>query len=107
VPSIRELAARIQNVLRRSAPVPERQSISLPEMRVRAGGQTHDLSRGETELLAVLLEHAPTPLPIAVLTEILGAPRGTVESRIESVRSKLGPGRLVSRGSLGYQLVDE
>lgn len=55
----------------------------------------------------MLLEHAPTPLPIAVLTEILGAPRGTVESRIESVRSKLGPGRLVSRGSLGYQLVDE
>ena len=105
--SPRELAARIQSVLRRAPHAPDLPSISLSEMRVRTGGETHDLSRGEAELLAVLLDHAPTPVPITTLTALLGARRGTVESRIKNVRRKLGPGRLVSRGSLGYQLVEE
>ncbi|HYC89655.1 MAG TPA: hypothetical protein VEO54_10630 [Thermoanaerobaculia bacterium] len=105
--SARELAARIHSVLRRAPRPDESLSISIPEMRVRTPEAKHDLTRGETELLAVLLQHAPTPVPIKRLTELLGARRGTVESRIKSVRKKLGPGRLVSRGSLGYQLVEE
>ena len=107
--SERELAARIRSVLRRT-PQPEdahTASISLTEMRVRSGGVHHDLTRGETELLAVLLQHSPSPVTVARLIELLGARRGTIESRIKSLRKKLGPGRLVSRGSVGYQLVEE
>lgn len=105
--SARELAARIHSVLRRTPQPKEAASISIAEMRVRTGATRHDLTRGEAELLAVLLQHAPTPVSIHTLVELLGARRGTVESRIKSVRRKLGPGRLVSRGSLGYQLVAE
>lgn len=105
--SPRELAARIHSVLRRIPHPEEAPSISIAEMRVRTGAATHNLTRGEAELLAVLLQHSPTPVAIHTLVELLGARRGTVESRIKSVRTKLGPGRLVSRGSLGYQLMEE
>lgn len=105
----RELVARIRSVLRRAGDAENERSasVSLSEMRVRTGETTHDLTRGETELLTVLLQYAPTPVPIARLTALLGARRGTVESRIKSLRRKLGPGRLVSRGSLGYQWMGE
>jgi DNA-binding response OmpR family regulator len=102
----RELAARIHSVLRRTPQPEETLAISLSEMRVRSGSETHNLTRGEAELLSVLLQHSPTPVDIRTLTERLGARRGTVESRIKSVRRKLGPGRLVSRGRLGYQIID-
>jgi len=36
----------------------------------------------------------------------LSAKRNTVTSRIKSLRKKLGRERLVSRGSLGYQLIE-
>ena len=82
-------------------------SVSISEMRIRTGTETHDLTRGETELLAVLIQHAPAPLPVRRIAELLDARRGTIESRIKSLRRKLGGGRLVSRGGLGYQLVHE
>lgn len=103
----RELVARIRNVLRRAdgeALQLDSVSISIPEMRIRNGDEVRDLTRGETEILALLLEHAPTPLTPARMAELLTARRGTIESRIKSLRAKLGPGRLVSRGRLGYQL---
>lgn len=79
-------------------------------MRVRVDGRTHDLTRGEAEVLSLLVEHAPRPLTIqqilAMLPEEHRVKRGTVESRIKSLRRKLG-GRLVSRGQFGYQLSDQ
>lgn len=106
----RELVARIRGVLRRSD-IPDEAafhslSVSISEMRIRAAGATHNLTRGETEVLAMLLTHAPAPVPAARMAELLDARRGTIESRIKSLRKKLGPGKLVSRGSLGYQLVE-
>jgi len=105
----RELVARVRSVLRRTPHYDDYDSLesSLSEMRIHAGNATHDLTRGETEVLAVLLQHAPAPVTVSRMCELLPAKRGTVESRIKSLRKKLGKGRLVSRGSLGYQLVEE
>jgi DNA-binding response OmpR family regulator len=105
----RELIARVRNVLRRAsadcAPHElEELTISLAEMRVRNGNTTHELSRGEAELLRVLLEQAPRPLTPLQLAEILETPRATIESRIKSLRRKIGPQRLVTQGRLGYHL---
>lgn len=107
----RELVARVRNVLRRAHVEEETHaglaelSLSVAEMRVHSGDAVHDLSRGETEVLALLLAHAPKPLTSAQLAALLPAPRGTVESRIKSLRKKLGPERLVRRGGFGYQVV--
>lgn len=108
----RELIARVRNVLRRTGAEPETSSedvdelsVSISEMRVRAGGAVHELSRGESEVLALLVDHAPRPLTAAEIGKMLATPRGTIESRIKSLRRKLGPERLVTRGRLGYQVV--
>ncbi len=105
----RELVARIRNVLRRAdGNAPQHHldsvSISIPEMRVRHGDEVRDLTRGETEILALLLEYSPTPLTPARMAALLTSPRGTIETRIKSLRAKLGKEALVSRGRLGYQL---
>ena len=104
----RELVARVHNVLRRMPHREEHDTLetSLSEMRVRAGSVTHALTRGETEVLAILVQHAPAPVTVARMCELLPVKRGTIESRIKSLRRKLGKARLVSRGSLGYQLVE-
>lgn len=107
--SAREIVARIHSVLRRHEigedPTSGAFSISISEMRIHSGGATRDLTYGETRLLALLVEHAPAPLRVRRMCELLDARRSTMESRIKSLRRKLGPGRLVSRGSLGYQLI--
>ena len=105
----RELVARIRNVLRRADAAEGAEDIDelssfVSAMRIRVGEKTYNLSRGESEVLAVLLEHAPAPVTVARLTELLEAKRGTIESRIKSLRRKLGSERLVSRGQFGYQL---
>jgi DNA-binding response OmpR family regulator len=106
----RELIARIRSLLRRASPQDGESAtssaiaISISEMRVRAGDDTHDLTRGEAEVLSVLLENAPAPLTVSAIAAMLGAKRGTIESRIKTLRRKLGPQRLVSRGRLGYQI---
>lgn len=106
----RELVARVRNILRRSPATADDTceldalSISLPEMRVRTGGVVHELSRGEAEVLALLLEHSPAPLTTVEIAKLLPAKRATIESRIKSLRRKLGPGRLVTRGRFGYEL---
>lgn len=106
----RELVARARAVLRRA----ERDvrgevdldalRFSAVEMRVRDGDEVHELTRGEAELLALLVQHAPTPLSPAAMATLLGAKRGTVESRIKSLRRKVGAARLLTRPRLGYYL---
>lgn len=106
----RELVARIRNILRRATPSAgetrelDTLSISLQEMRIRGADGVHELSRGEAEILALLLEYAPVPLTPLAMAKLLPAKRATIESRIKSLRRKLGPGRLVSRGKFGYEL---
>lgn len=110
----RELLARIRNILQRAGsgegqPVVGTRTLqlSLAEMRVRSEGVVHDLTLGETELLALLLHYSPAPLSSSQIADLLGARQATVESRIKSLRRKLGGGRLVSRGRLGYVLEEE
>lgn len=104
----RELVARVHSVLRRAdrGDPPDSLARSLSEMRVHAPDGIHNLTRGEAEVLGVLLQFAPSPIPIVRMATLLGAKRGTVESRIKSLRKKVGRHRLVSRGRLGYQLID-
>ena len=107
----RELVARVRNVLRRSSGENDaitcdfdKLSISLAEMRVRNGDVVHELSRGEAEVLTLLLERSPAPITTIEMARALPAKRATIESRIKSLRKKLGPGRLVTRGRFGYEL---
>jgi DNA-binding response OmpR family regulator len=107
----RELVARVRNVLRRATNESDattcdldKLSISLAEMRIRNGGVTHELSRGEAEVLTLLLERSPAPITTVEMARILPAKRATIESRIKSLRKKLGPDRLVTRGRFGYEL---
>lgn len=106
---LRELVARIRNVLTRVAPEPGDEGFAwfADAMRVRVDGRMHNLTRGEAEVLALLVESAPRPLTIEQMLAMLPSEhpvkRGTIESRIKSLRRKLGE-RLVSRGRFGYQL---
>lgn len=104
----RELVARVRNVLRRAshdeaAAYGEMASV-VSEMRVRVETEVRNLTAGETAVLAALLDHAPAPMTALEIAQAIGAKRGTVESRIKSLRKKLGRERLVSRGRFGYQL---
>ncbi|HEX7151104.1 MAG TPA: response regulator transcription factor [Thermoanaerobaculia bacterium] len=113
--SFRELVARIRNLLSRTEGARDESvaldavEIFISAMRIRVGGRMMELTRGETEILALLVEHAPAPLTVSRMLEMLPAgsevKRGTVESRIKSLRRKLGADRLVNRGGFGYQLV--
>lgn len=114
--ALRELVARIRNVMRR---VPGTDSAAplmigdvqlfLDAMRVRIDDRTIDLTRGEAEVLTLLVEAAPSALTVTQMMQMLpdaaAVKRGTVESRIKSLRRKIGRGLIVSRGAFGYQLV--
>lgn len=103
----REVVARVRNLLRRaqvSYGSDDRLTTVVSEMRVRVADHVHDLTLGETAVLTALLDRAPSPMTVLDIAHAIGAKRGTVESRIKSLRKKLGPGRLVSRGRFGYQL---
>mgnify|MGYP001087030917 CR=1 FL=1 len=80
------------------------------EPRHRVGDETRALSRGEAEILALLASSRGRPLTALELLERLPThsrvKRGTVESRIKSLRRKLGPGKLITRGRLGYELAE-
>ncbi|HJQ39081.1 MAG TPA: response regulator transcription factor [Thermoanaerobaculia bacterium] len=110
--SARELAARCRNLLRRAgtSSSTDELSVAISAMRVRSGDETRALSRGEAEILAILASSRGRPLTALELLERLPThsqvKRGTVESRIKSLRKKLGPGRLLTRGRLGYELAD-
>lgn len=102
----RELIARVRNLMQRAPePPPSGQSLedSVMAMRVCNGDRTFDLTRGESELLALLLRHAPVPLTIPRIAQLLESKRTTVESRIKSLRRKVGA-RLVARGGFGYAI---
>lgn len=103
----RELVARVRNVLRRAEESPDDEpfALAVAEMRIRDGNVTHDLTKGEAELLALLVARRPAPVTVAEMTVALGAKRGTLESRVKSLRRKLGAERLISRGRFGYQLL--
>jgi DNA-binding response OmpR family regulator len=110
----REMIARIRNVLWRAASscqsVDARRLDPIEAMRVRVGNEVRNLSRGEAEVLALLLEHSPAPLTIeeilSLLPRSLTVKRATIVSRLKSLRQKLGPGWIEVRAGFGYQIVN-
>ena len=109
----RELGARALNLLRRAGRETSGSgelASAVSAMRVRFGTEMRDLSRGEAEILELLVESRGAPLTVVQMLDRLPprsrVKRGTMESRIKSLRRKLGPERLVSRGRFGYQLAE-
>jgi len=110
----RELGARMRNLLRRAGsiakPIDDEIALAIAAMRVRANGETRSLSRGEAEILGILAASRGHPLTVLELLDRLPShaqvKRGTVESRIKSLRRKLGAGKLITRGRLGYELAE-
>jgi DNA-binding response OmpR family regulator len=102
----RELVARVHSVLRRTGwqgDEMDELSVAVREMRIRVDGTTHELSLGESEVLALLLENAPSPLTTVEIARRLKSRRGTIESRIKTLRKKIGA-RVVTRGRFGYSV---
>lgn len=111
----RELAARIRNVLWRSDSPKTSPSeahdgvvVSVDAMRIVSGERTLDLTSGEAEILRILIMRSPSPVTVAQMAEALSGRKTvavrTIESRIKSLRRKLGPQHLVNRVRFGYQL---
>lgn len=111
----RELIARIRNVLWRTEGRHEPSAqemhgvvVSVDAMRIRIDGRVIDLTPGEAEILRILIRQAPSPVTIRQIAESLSHSRPvamrTIESRIKSIRRKLGAEHLVNRVRIGYQL---
>ena len=112
-PNVRELLARARAVLRRAG-APDDASydsrslrVFLQAMKIERGGISVPLSRGENEVLTILIRHAPAAVAVSrIILELhqisSDVARSTVEARIKSLRRKLGPGVLESRPGLGY-----
>ncbi|HZR97235.1 MAG TPA: response regulator transcription factor [Chloroflexota bacterium] len=118
-----ELVARIQSVLRRTAPVgaddeafryvDERLQIDFAEQQVIVAGQPIALKRTEAELLRVLVERAGEVVPFeTILTEVWGpaytdAPQ-YVHLYVSYLRRKIEPAPrapryILTRRGVGYQ----
>lgn len=115
-PSLRELVARANAVIRRASgvavdPAFYRDPILavFPEsVHVVVNGGPVALSFGEMELLEVLIRHSPGPMtPEQILAE-LSLPRrnningSTLYARFRSLRQKLGTTHLEKRSRFGY-----
>ncbi|HVR41768.1 MAG TPA: response regulator transcription factor [Thermoanaerobaculia bacterium] len=111
--NIRELAIRMRNVLGRTAAPADYDdgelSFSLDAMTVRVHGTDHALTHGESDILGILLAHTPMPVPLDQIAQLLPVEDrvqpGTIESRIKSLRRKLGADRIVTRRGWGVQFV--
>lgn len=113
----RELLARLTSVLRRAAPTAVRERAAYDDsgltifpdaMRVvRSNGEQVFLSKGEADVLDLLLRHSPGSLSVERIRAELNATlppvsRSAIEARLKSLRRKLGPDRISNRIGFGY-----
>ncbi|HWW61551.1 MAG TPA: response regulator transcription factor [Thermoanaerobaculia bacterium] len=111
--NLRELAVRMRNMLERASTQANyddgRVLVDLEAMTVTIGGEEHALTHGENDILAILLAHAPAPVSVQDIATLLPAEArvqlGTIESRIKSLRRKLGGEHIVTRRGWGVQFV--
>lgn len=112
---LRELVARARAVARRashglseSAAYADSTLTIYPDtMRVVRGGAQIYLSKGESDVLSLLIRHAPGSLSVERIRTELSAPskplsRSAVEARLKSLRRKIGPERITNRIGFGY-----
>lgn len=113
--NMRELLARARAVSRRAAHgLSETAAYSSSDlriypdtMRVVRNGEQIDLSKGESDVLSLLIRHAPASLSVErIRTELSTAEkslsRSGIEARLKGLRRKLGPDRIRNRVGFGY-----
>jgi DNA-binding response OmpR family regulator len=101
--SPRELVARVQAVLRRTAVRPDSQNLRIadltldvPRMTAARGGRTLDLTTTEFQLLATLAQH---PGRVFTRSQLLDAVRGeagdafdrAIDAHVKNIRRKIEP----------------
>ena len=114
---MRELIARARAVARRAthglSEVAAYADASLkiyPDtMRVIRSGEQIYLSKGEADVLALLLRHAPASLSVerirAELSTSRSLSRSAIEARVKSLRRKIGAERITNRIGFGYSFM--
>ncbi|HUP47324.1 MAG TPA: response regulator transcription factor [Thermoanaerobaculia bacterium] len=112
--SDREIVARAHAVLRRAANgLGETAAYADPTlrifpetMRVLRSGEQIRLSKGESEVLALLIRHAPAALSVGRIRAELSGPgpvsRSAIEARLKSLRRKIGKEMITNRIGFGY-----
>ncbi|HUP45414.1 MAG TPA: response regulator transcription factor [Thermoanaerobaculia bacterium] len=113
--SLRELLARADAVLRRAGPATfeaaayedDDLKIFPDTMRVIRRGEQIFLSKGESDVLALLIRHAPASLPVERIREEVSmasrsVSRSTIEARLKGLRRKIGHDRIANRIGFGY-----
>lgn len=118
-PNMRELLARVRAVLRRGRPSENGADYSDPQLTISIGaslvvrdGKRIPLSRGEADVLALLLRASPAVLSVEQMRAELSTAarpvtRTTIEARIKSLRRKIGRDRIETRTGFGYAFVGE
>jgi DNA-binding response OmpR family regulator len=115
---MRELIARARAVSRRaahglseSAAYADASLAIYPDtMRLVRSGEQIDLSKGESDVLSLLIRHAPGSLSVERIRAELSTSarplsRSAVEARLKSLRRKVGPDRITNRIGFGYSFV--
>ncbi|MGZ8866928.1 MAG: response regulator transcription factor [Thermoanaerobaculia bacterium] len=113
-----ELIMRARAVMRRAshgwresaAYADERLEIYPDTMRVIRSGQQIYLSKGESDVLSLLIRHAPASLSVERIRTELSTPakllsRSAVEARLKSLRRKVGSDRITNRIGFGYSFM--
>ncbi|HEU4523241.1 MAG TPA: winged helix-turn-helix domain-containing protein [Thermoanaerobaculia bacterium] len=111
--SMRELVARADAVLRRvstlareSAAYEDEELRIYPDtMRVVRDGRQIFLSKGEADVLALLIRHSPASLPVERIREEVSngrVSRSAIEARLKGLRRKVGSHLITNRIGFGY-----
>jgi DNA-binding response OmpR family regulator len=111
----REILARVAAVLRRAAPNFEEKAaydddevrIYPDTMRVIRGSHQIYLSKGEADVLSLLLRHAPMSMSVERIRAELNedstpVTRSAIEARLKSLRRKIGSDLITNRIGYGY-----
>ena len=112
---MRELLARTTAVLRRaSRSLSDTAIYSAPSieifpdtMRIIRSGRQIALSKGEADVLALLIRNAPASVPVERIRAELSTPaaplsRSGIEGRLKNLRRKIGADLIVNRIGFGY-----
>lgn len=115
--SVRELAARIRALLRRSSPSTERVNagglaIDREAFRVEVDGQPVRLTRKEFDLLSLLVESRPRVVSRETILQRVwqydhDVETRTVDAHIKSLRKKIGDERIETVIGVGYRFRED
>ncbi|HEX6177817.1 MAG TPA: winged helix-turn-helix domain-containing protein [Thermoanaerobaculia bacterium] len=110
----RELIARANAVLRRASVArttrpayeDEEVAIYLDALSVVHGGRQTSLSKGEADVLALLIRNGAAPLSVERIRQEVSIrselSRSAIEARLKGLRRKIGPDLIANRPGFGY-----